>query len=52
MDGHELIDHVNVAEECEYIDNNHAGNLISEIKTAIRFLNGYIKFLKSRKESA
>ena len=47
---YELIDHVDVALECEYLDNNHAENLIQEIKTAIRILNGYIKYLKGRKE--
>jgi len=28
-----------------------AGNMIDEIKIAIRFLNGYIKYLKQRKEA-
>ena len=46
---YELIDHVNVALECEYLDNNHAESLIQETKTAIRILNGYIKYLKGRK---
>ena len=46
---YELIDHVDVALECEYLDNNHAESLIQEIKTAIRILNGYIKYLKGRK---
>ena len=39
------------AEECEYIDNNQTESLIDEIKTATRILNGYIRFLKSRKEA-
>ena len=46
---YELIDHVDVAMECEYLDNNHAESLIQEIKTATRILNGYIKYLKQRK---
>ena len=46
---YELIDHVDVAMECEYLDNNHAESLIQEIKTATRILNGYIKYLKGRK---
>ena len=48
---YELIDHVDVALECEYLDNNYVESLTQEIKTAIRILNGYIKYLKNRKES-
>ena len=48
---YELIDHVDVAVDCEYFDSNHAESLIQEIKTAIRVLNGYIKYLKGRKET-
>ena len=48
---YELIDHIDVALECEYIDDNQAENLIQEIKQAIRILNGYIKYLKGRKEN-
>jgi len=40
-----------VAEECEYIDLTSAGDLIEEVKTSIRVLNGYIKYLKKRKET-
>lgn len=46
---YELIDHVDVALECEHLDNNHVESLTQEIKTAIRILNGYIKYLKNRK---
>ncbi|MDL2121669.1 MAG: four helix bundle protein [Deltaproteobacteria bacterium] len=46
---YELIDHVDVALECEYLDNNYVESLTQEIKTAIRILNGYIKYLKVRK---
>lgn len=45
---YELIDHILVAAECDYISADVEENLISEIKTAIRLLNGYIKYLKSR----
>ena len=45
----QLIDHVDVALECEYLDNNYVESLTQEIKTAIRILNGYIKYLKGRK---
>ena len=48
---YELIDHVLVAEECEYIDNALAEGLIDQIKTTIIVLNGYIKYLKTRKEN-
>ena len=46
---YELIDDVDVALECEYLDNTHVESLTQEIKTAIRILNGYIKYLKGRK---
>ena len=48
---YELIDHILVAEECEYIDDADSFNLINEIKTAITVLNGFIKYLKKRKNS-
>jgi len=48
---YELIDHVLVAEECEYIDGERADDLIADAKTAIRILNGYIKYLKNHKSS-
>jgi four helix bundle protein len=48
---YELIDHIIVAKECSYIDNNKMENLINEIKVTIRILNGYIKYLKDKKES-
>ena len=48
---YELIDHMLVAEECSYIDESSAETEINEIKTAIRILNGYIKYLKTRKDS-
>ena len=48
---YELIDHVLVAEECEYFDEQQTASLIDEIKIAIRTLNGYIKYLKGRKTS-
>jgi len=47
----ELIDHILVAEECEYVSATEAEEFIDQIKTAVRSLNGYIKYLKGRKES-
>jgi len=48
---YELIDHILVAEECEYIDHEVSQARIDEIKTSIVVLNGYIRYLKKRKES-
>ena len=48
---YELIDHVGVAVECDYVDHKYGEGLMKEIKTAIRTLNGYIKYLKNRKET-
>lgn len=48
---YELIDHVLVAEECKYMEDAISEKMIDKIKTAIRILNGYIKYLKARKES-
>ena len=45
----ELMDHTLVAEECEYIDKNKREMLIEHIISAIRLLNGYIKYLTMRK---
>jgi len=47
---YELIDHVLVAEECDYLENVSANELIDEIKEAIIVLNGYIRYLRSRKD--
>ncbi len=48
---YELIDHILVAEECEYMANSKVNSLSEEIKTAIIVLNGYIKYLKKQKEN-
>jgi len=46
----ELMDHVLVAEECEYIYSEEKVKLIKHVISAIRLLNGYIKYLKARKD--
>jgi four helix bundle protein len=46
----ELIDHSDTAFDCRYINETQSEDIIKEIKTAIRLLNGYIKYLKQRKE--
>ena len=48
---HELIDHLLVAEECEYISDQECDDSIDEVKAAIAILNGYIKYLKKQKDS-
>jgi four helix bundle protein len=47
---YELIDHCDVAVECGYMDDKQAEVLIGRIKNAIRLLNGYIKYLRGRKD--
>jgi four helix bundle protein len=46
----ELINQLDTALECEYIDQNYFNDMIEKIKSAIRLLNGYIKYLKRRKK--
>ena len=46
---YELIDHIDVALECKYIETEQTEALIIEIKTTIKLLNGYIKYLKNKK---
>ena len=47
---YELIDHLNLARECRYLRENTADELIAQVKTTIRVLNGYIRYLRRRKE--
>ena len=47
---YELIDHCDVAVECGYMDDKQAEVLIGRIKNAIRLLNGYIRYLRGRKD--
>ena len=47
---YELIDHLLTAVECSYVDQNSGEKEINEIKTTIRMINGYIKYLKNQKE--
>ena len=46
----ELIDHLYIALHEEYIDNNDFNNYKSYIDEVIRLLNGYIKYLETRKK--
>ncbi|WP_045220332.1 four helix bundle protein [Desulfonatronum thioautotrophicum] len=47
---YELIDHVDVAFDSEYIDEKKKSELIDMIVLCIRILNGYIRHLKKQKE--
>jgi|SRR5210317_2253337 four helix bundle protein len=46
----ELLNQLDTAFECEYIDENYFNNMIDKIKNALRVLNGYINYLRKRKE--
>lgn len=46
---YELIDHLYVALNEKYFDNNDFINYKSDIDEVIKILNGYIKFLETRK---
>jgi four helix bundle protein len=45
----ELINQMDTALECEYIEENYCNRMIGKIKKAINVLNGYVKYLKGRK---
>jgi len=46
---YELIDHLLVASECKYIDTGMVEDMTERITIAIKMLNGYIKYVRSRK---
>ena len=41
---------MDTALECRYIGENYFNRMIDKIKKAIPVLNGYVKYLKGRKE--
>jgi four helix bundle protein len=45
----ELMDHIIIAAECDYIDEDKQESTIHDIKAAIKKLNGYIKYLNNQK---
>ncbi len=49
---YELIDHLTVALDCKYIDEVQTEYFINKAKEIIRLLNGYIKYLQTRKENS
>ena len=48
----ELVDHYETALECEYIDKKTLVFMVEEIKSAIRSINGYIRYLEKRKKDS
>ncbi|MCD4679176.1 MAG: four helix bundle protein [Bacteroidales bacterium] len=48
---YELIDHLYVALDESYIDNNLFTEILFDINEAVRLLNGYIKYLRNRKKT-
>jgi four helix bundle protein len=48
---YELINQLDTTLECKYINESCFNNMIDKIKNAVRMLNGYIKYLKGRKEN-
>jgi four helix bundle protein len=48
----ELMNQVDTALDCKYIDENYFNKLIDKIQNAIRTLNGYIRYLKKQKEKS
>ena len=48
----ELVDHILIAHECNFIDHNKQNDLLTRIKDAIRTLNGYIKYLTNEKNNS
>jgi four helix bundle protein len=45
----ELMDHISVARECGYLDDEKEALLINKVKRCIWIVNGYIKHLKNQK---
>jgi four helix bundle protein len=46
----EIIDHLDVSLQCEYIDSTVFDEYVEKIKRAIWVLNGYIAYLKKQKQ--
>ena len=46
----ETQNHLNTAEECEYIDLTTRDEIKEYIQVTIKMINGYIRFLKSQKD--
>ena len=46
---YEMIDHITVAVDCEYVNNEQEQYYINKVEEIIKLLNGYIKYLSDRK---
>jgi hypothetical protein len=44
-----MIDHITVAVDCEYVNNEQGQYYINKVEEIIKLLNGYIKYLSDRK---
>ena len=49
---YELLNQLDTALECEYIDESCFNNMDDKIKNATRVLNGYVKYLSKRKDNS
>ena len=45
----ELLDHLSVAHECDYSDESEVRDIEMEITTLLKMINGYINYLKNKK---
>jgi four helix bundle protein len=48
---YELLDHTETACDCGFMEGSSANELDSKIRKAINTLNGYIRYLKKKKEA-
>lgn len=48
----EVLDHLICAYDCKYINESELNNYREKISTILKVLNGYINYLKNRKEEA
>jgi four helix bundle protein len=46
---YELLDHIEVALECGYVNNDEYSKLNRDIEELLALLNGYVKYLSSKK---
>lgn len=46
----ETIEHINCGLDCQYINEKEANSLKTEVIRLIKMINGYIKYLKKRKQ--
>ena len=49
---YELIDHLTVAKECEFVEKKKYKKFYKNIESAIKLTNGYIRYLKKRRDGS